>query len=119
MSALPLCQQYSLLAEQTVLPVFLGWTLLGTDVPQLLHPTVNSEDIRNSHLEISVSHRLSQQFWGLFQELKAHSIQTPTAINIQLLTLHSPGAGQRKAEGCTASLRRASQVAAQSCLGRP
>lgn len=50
MSALPLCQQYSLFAEQTanISSVFLGQTLPGTDLPQLLQPTANTEGISNS-----------------------------------------------------------------------
>lgn len=79
MSALPLCQPYS--PEQTVNIsfVFLGWTLPGTDLPQLFQPTANTEGISKSHLEILVSHKLSQPLWDLvfpffrsFQELQMH-----------------------------------------------
>lgn len=106
-SALPLCQLYS--PEQTVNIsfVFLGWTLPGTDLPQLFQPTANTEGISKSHLEILVSHKLSQPLWGLVFPFfllvlgvtNAQNIQTPIAINAQLPTLHKQGVRQRKVQG--------------------
>lgn len=83
MSALPLCQQYSLFAEQTanISSVFLGQTLPGTDLPQLLQPTANTEGISNSltfgNLSISQTEPAGLGFGFPFfahalQELQTH-----------------------------------------------
>lgn len=105
MSALCLCQQYCLVIEQTVFPLcFWAGSCQAQTFPNCIgpQPMPKAPGIHFC-LEISVSHKLSQQFWSLvfllllicFRSSKCtkpsnnHCHQHPT-----LSLLHNPGTGQ-------------------------